>query len=154
MASLSYDEIFSDFLGSVTDYGLASIDIDDMYGLMTEYLHKALSLSYIRRLFSSISLDDTIQEITFEVTNVVDDAADIDFIKYILSKGMVVEWLKPQVRSKLNIAQFFGGKEQKFYAQSNHLSELRGLLEDTQLELRKAIRDRGYIYNPYLKEGK
>lgn len=154
MASLSYDEIFSDFLGSVTDYGLASVDIDDMYGLMTEYLHKTLSLSYVRRLFLSISLDDTIQEFTFELINTVDDDADIDFIKSILSKGMVVEWLKPQVRSKLNVAQMFGGKEQKFYAQSNHLSELRGLLEDTQLEMRKAIRDRGYIYNPYLKEDK
>jgi len=154
MASLSYDEIFSDFLGSVTDYGLASIDIDDMYGLMTEYLHKTLSLSYVRRLFSSISLDDTVQEFSFTVINTVDDDADVDFVKSILSKGMVVEWLKPQVRSKLNIAQMFGGKEQKFYAQSNHLSELRGLLEDTKLEMRKEIRDRGYIYNPYLKEDK
>lgn len=154
MASLSYDEIFSDFLGSVTDYGLASIDIDDMYGLMTEYLHKTLSLSYVRRLFSSVVLDDTVQQITFELVNAVDDTSDVDFIKSILSKGMVVEWLKPQVRSKLNIAQFFGGKEQKYYAQANHLSELRGLLEDTQLEMRKAIRDRGYIYNPYLKEDK
>jgi len=154
MASLSYDEIFSDFLGSVTDYGLASIDIDDMYGLMTEYLHKTLSLSYVRRLFSSISLDDTVQEFSFAVINAVDDDADVDFVKSILSKGMVVEWLKPQVRSKLNIAQMFGGKEQKFYAQSNHLSELRGLLEDTKLEMRKEIRDRGYIYNLYLKEDK
>ena len=128
MASLSYDEIFSDFLGSVTDYGLASIDIDDMYGLMTEYLHKTLSLSYVRRLLSSVSLDDTIQEITFEVAYPVDDTADIDFIKYILSKGMVIEWLKPQVRSRLNIAQFFGGKEQKYYSQAQHISELRGLL--------------------------
>ena len=153
MASLSYDEIFSDFLGSVTDYDLASVNIDDMYGLMTEYLHKTLSQSYVRRLFSSVSFDDVVQNFTFEMNNSVDDAADIDFTKYILSRGMVVEWLKPQVRSKVNIAQFFGGKEQKYYSQSQHLSELRGLLEDTQLEMRKAIRDRGYIYNPYL-EGK
>lgn len=153
MASLSYDEIFSDFLGSVTDYDLASINIDDMYGLMTEYLHKTLSQSYVRRLFSSIVFDDIVQMFTFEMTNSVDDAADLDFVRYILSKGMVVEWLKPQVRSKVNIAQFFGGKEQKWFSQAQHLSELRGLLEDTQLEMRKAIRDRGYIYNPYL-EGK
>ena len=153
MASLSYDEIFSDFLGSVTDYDLASVNIDDMYGLMTEYLHKTLSQSYVRRLFSSVSFDDVVQVFTFEMSNSVDDAADLDFTKYILSKGMVVEWLKPQVRSKVNIAQMFGGKEQKFYSQAQHLSELRGLLEDTQLEMRKAIRDRGYIYNPYL-EGK
>ena len=153
MASLSYDEIFSDFLGSVTDYDLASIDIDDMYGLMTEYLHKALSQSYVRRLFTSVNFDDVVQNLTFEMDNSVDDAADLDFVKYILSKGMVVEWLKPQVRSKVNIAQFFGGKEEKWFSQAQHLSELRGLLEDTQLEMRKAIRDRGYIYNPYL-EGK
>lgn len=153
MASLSYDEIFSDFLGSVTDYDLASIDIDDMYGLMTEYLHKALSQSYVRRLFASVNFDDVVQNLTFEMDNSVDDAADLDFVKYILSKGMVVEWLKPQVRSKVNIAQFFGGKEEKWFSQAQHLSELRGLLEDTQLEMRKAIRDRGYIYNPYL-EGK
>lgn len=153
MASLSYDEIFSDFLGSVTDYDLASVNIDDMYGLMTEYLHKTLSQSYVRRLFSSVSFNDAVQVFTFEMSNSVDDAADLDFTKYILSKGMVVEWLKPQVRSKVNIAQMFGGKEQKFYSQAQHLSELRGLLEDTQLEMRKAIRDRGYIYNPYL-EGK
>ena len=153
MASLSYDEIFSDFLGSVTDYELASINIDDMYGLMTEYLHKTLSQSYIRRLFSSVSFDDTIQVFTFEMANSVDNTADLDFTRYILSKGMVVEWLKPQVRSKTNIAQMFTGKEEKFYSQAQHLSELRGLLEDTKLELRKVIRDRGYIYNPYL-EGK
>lgn len=153
MASLSYDEIFSDFLGSVTDYDLASIKIDDMYGLMTEYLHKTLSQSYVRRLFSSITFDDIVQMFTFEMANSVDDEADLDFVRYILSKGMVVEWLKPQVRSKVNIAQFFGGKEQKWFSQAQHLSELRGLLEDTQLEMRKAIRDRGYIYNPYL-EGK
>ena len=153
MASLSYDEIFSDFLGSVTDYDLASINIDDMYGLMTEYLHKTLSQSYVRRLFSSIAFDDIVQMFTFEMANSVDDAADLDFTRYILSKGMIVEWLKPQVRSKVNIAQFFGGKEQKWFSQAQHLSELRGLLEDTKLEMRKAIRDRGYIYNPYL-EGK
>ena len=150
MASLSYDEIFSDFLGSVTDYELASISLDDMYGLMTEYLHKTLSQSYVRRLFSSVSFDDVIQILTFEMANSVDDASDLDFVKYILSRGMVVEWLKPQVRSKANIAQFFGGKEQKYYSQSQHLSEIRGLLQDTELELRKAIRDRGYIYNPCL----
>ena len=153
MASLSYDEIFSDFLGSVTDYDLASISLDDMYGLMTEYLHKALSQTYVRRLFSTVEFDDTLQILSFEMANVVDEAADLDFTRYILSKGMVIEWLKPLVRSKTNIAQMFSGKEEKFYSQAQHLSELRGLLDDTKAELRKTIRDRGYIYNPYL-EGK
>lgn len=152
MASLSYDEIFSDFLGSVTDYNLISMEQEDAYSLMTEYLHKSLSQSYIRRLFSSVELDDSSEEFTFEMSYTVDDDSDIDFTKNILSKGMVIEWLKPQVRSKLNIAQMFGGKETKWFSQSSHLAELRGMLEDTELELRKSIRDRGYIYNSYLEE--
>lgn len=152
MASLSYDEIFSDFLGNVTDYNIAAMEQDEAYSLMTEYLHKTLSQSYIRRLFSYIKFDDSIEEFTFEMSHVVDENSDIDFSKNILSKGMVVEWLKPQVRSKINISQFFGGKETKFYAQSSHVAELRGMLQDTELELRKAIRDRGYIYNSYLEE--
>lgn len=152
MTSLSYEEIFSDFLGSVTDYDFTSIDIDNAYGLMTEYLHKTLSQSYIRRLFSSLSMDDIIQTMSFEMKHEVDESTDLDFVRNILSKGMVVEWLKPQVRSKLNLAQFMGGKEQKWFSQAQHLSELRGLLEDTELELRKSIRDRGYIYNSYLEE--
>lgn len=152
MTSLSYDEIFSDFLGNVTDYNLVSMEQEDAYSLMTEYLHKTLSQSYVRRLFSSAELNDSSEEFSFEMENVVDENSDIDFTKNILSKGMVVEWLKPQVRSKLNIAQMFGGKEIKWFSQSSHLSELRGMLEDTELELRKTIRDRGYIYNPYLEE--
>lgn len=152
MTSLSYDKIFSDFLGSVTDYNLVSMEQEDAYSLMTEHLHKTLSQSYIRRLFSSIELNDSGEEITFEMSYVVDEDSDIDFVRNILSKGMVVEWLKPQVRSKINISQFFGGKETKFYAQSSHVAELRGMLQDTELELRKAIRDRGYIYNSYLEE--
>ena len=38
------------------------------------------------------------------------------------------------------------------YSQSNHLAEIRGLLEDAELDLRRTIRDRGYIYNSYLSE--
>ena len=151
MTSLSYEEIFSDFLGNVTDYDIASMEISEAYSMMTEYLHKALSNTYIRRLFSSIQYDDSIQIFEYELTNKVEDEQDSDFVKSIITKGMVIEWVKPQVRSKLNMAQMFGGKEQRFFSQSQHLSELRGLLEDTQLELRKEIRDRGYIYNPYLK---
>lgn len=151
MTSLSYEDIFSDFLGNVTDYNIAAMDTNEAYELMSEYLHKALSISYVRRLFKSIEFDDDILEMKYELFNSIDESSDLDFIKNIIAKGMVIEWVKPQVRSKLNIAQMFGGKEQKFYAQANHLSELRSLLEDTEIELRKEIRDRGYIYNPYLK---
>lgn len=154
MTSLSYDEVFDDFLGRVADYDFSKMDESTANYLMSEYLQKVLSRSYIRRLFSSISYDKEIHIIEFEIDNQVDDEADLEFVKTILSKGMVVEWLEPQVRNKVNISQFFGGKEQKYYSQSNHIAELRALLEDTERDLRREIRDRGYIYNPYLENTK
>lgn len=150
MTSLSYDEIFDDFLGRVADFDFSTMDESTANYLMAEYLQKVVSRPYIRRLFKSINADKEIHLIEFEMIDVVDEDSDLEFVKTILSKGMVVEWLEPQVRTKVNIAQFFGGKEQKYYSQSNHISELRGLLEDTEKELKSEIRDRGYIYNPYL----
>lgn len=37
------------------------------------------------------------------------------------------------------------------YAQSNHMAELRGIEEDAELEVRRMIRDRGFISNEYLE---
>lgn len=150
--TLSYEDIFSSFLGYVTDYNLASIDMQEANDLMCEWLRKAYSKPYLRRLFSSSTLDDEIQTLTFEMAFKYSDDIDLDFVVEILAKGMVVEWLQPQVKSKLMTAQMFGGKEQKFFSQSQHLSELRGLLEDITLEQRKMIRDRGYIDNQYLED--
>jgi len=150
MTSLSYDEVFDDFLGRVADFDFSTMDESTANYLMAEYLQKVVSRPYIRRLFKSISADKEIHLIEFEMVDVVDEDADLEFVKTILSKGMVVEWLEPQVRTKVNIAQFFGGKEQKYFSQSNHIAELRALLHDTEVELRGEIRDRGYIYNSYL----
>lgn len=150
--TLSYEEIFSRFLGYITDYSIASMNIDDAYDMMREWLRKAYSKPYLRRLFSSSVLDDEIQTLTYEMEHQVEDEEDKNFVTEALAKGMVIEWLQPQVKSKLMTQQMFGGKESKFYAQSNQLSELRGLLEDITLEQRKMIRDRGYFYNSYLED--
>ena len=154
MTSLSYDEVFDGFLEEMGDFDFSNMDESTANYLMSEYLQKVLSRPYIRRLFSSISYDKEIHLIEFEMADVVDEDADLEFVKTILSKGMVVEWLKPQVRNKVNTAQFFGGKEQEWFSQASHLKELRGLLEDTEISLRGEIRDRGYIYNPYLESTK
>lgn len=150
--TLSYDEIFSSFLGYITDYNIASMSMQEAYDMMVEWLRKSYSRPYTRRLFSSSVLDDEIQTLTFEMEYQKDEDMDKDFVIEVLSKGMVIEWLQPQVKSKLLTNQMFGGKEQKWFAQANQLDQLRGLLEDTKLEQRKMIRDRGYIYNSYLED--
>ena len=148
MTSVSYDEIFSNFLGSITDYDLqVNLSPSDSYGLMTEYLHKTVADQYVKHLFNSVALDDDVQMLTFEMANGDDD---IEFVVMAISKGMVYEWLHKEVRSRLNTAQFFGGKEQKYYSQAQHISELRGLQDDAFKEARRFIQDRGFISNSYL----
>lgn len=150
MSSITYQSVFEAFLGKVSDFDFVTLDENVVNEVLTEKLHTVVASSYIRRLFSSITLDDGAQEITYLIDTSVDEISDYEFVKEILAKGLVIEWLKPQVRSKVNISQFFATKEQKMFSQAQHLSEIRGLLEDTELELRKEIRDRGYIHNGYV----
>lgn len=146
----SYSQIYSCFLSKVTDYNFLNMSEEDMYDLMSTWLHNTLSLPYVRRLFTTLNADDVIMQLSFELKNVVDEASDFDFVLELIAKGMVVEWLEPQVNSVLNTSQMFGGKEQKFYSQSNHFKEIKDKLKEEKTELRKMIRDRGYIYNSYL----
>lgn len=150
MASVTYDVIFSLFLGSITDYKIASLEEKDATDLMKEYLHKALSASYVRRLFSSIALDDINNVMTYEVSFPTDVDADADFIANAIAKWMVYEWYHNQVNTTVNLAQFFGGSEQKFYSQQAHSSEARALEESAYKEARNFIGDRGWIHNSYL----
>ena len=150
MASITYNQIFSNFLGRIKDYALMSLDEDDAVVQMTEWLHKALAKSYIRRVFSSLTIDDDTQTIEFTMKTSTSDEEDSLFIEDVIAKSMVVEWLDPQLKRTSTLAQMFGGKEQKFYSQAAHLEELRNLYEDSRIEVRKMLRDRGYVYNPYL----
>lgn len=149
MTSIDYDDIFGYFLGYVHDCQLAAMSMNDAYAEMREWLHKAYSQPYINRLFKNAEMDDDLDEFTFDMAYSV-KGADDDFVVEVLATGMMIEWLKPQVRSKVNLSQYFGGKEGKFYSQANHIDQLRNTLEDAQIELKRIIRDRGFIHNDYL----
>ena len=152
MASLSYDEVFSEFLGNITDPVMAKLDENSAIEYLSEYLHKAVSPSYVRRLFSSIKLDDEVQQITYEMAKKIGDDADNDFVRTMLGKSMAVQWLNPQVNSRVNIAQMFTGSDFKFYSQASHISEIRGIKEDMEKDLQSYILSRGYVYNNYLED--
>lgn len=150
MSSINYDDIFGSFLSNVTDYKIATQDEDVTTEQLTEYLHKALGTPYIRTIFLSIVLDDDGSTLTYTMKH-PDPLGDDDFVLNMLGKAMVYEWVHPQVRKTSLIAQMFSGKEVKWYAQSNHMAELRGIEEDAELEVRRMIRDRGFISNEYLE---
>lgn len=148
---LSYDTIYSEFLSMIGDIEFLSLSESDAVALMGGWLKAALSNIRIQNLFESKSYDYEIQVLNFELRNKTDDQSDLDFVARVLATGMLIAWLQPKVTTTTNIHQMFSGKEQSFYAQANHLSQLRGLLSDTKLSLYKMIRDRGYAHNSYIE---
>ena len=148
---ISYQDIYSRFLQKIDDCELAQLPQVDVYEMMRGWLHSTLSRPYIRSLFSELEFKDDVLEMSCTLARSVDDSADTEFIIELAAMGMVVEWLEPRVKSTTNIAQMFGGKEQKFYAQSTHMAEIKSMLTDTRVELRKMVRDYGYIHNSYIE---
>ena len=147
---LSYSILFSRVLNKINDPKELSLDENDLLEIYTERLHSVVGKPRVRRLFSSISLDDEIQEMTFALNNSVDEESDKDFVLEILSLGMAIEWLQPQVDSIIHTSVMIGGKEEKKLL-DNHKNMI-DRLDNMKKEQNKMIRDYGYMYNSYIKE--
>ena len=145
-----YSDIISRFLLKVTDYKLPQIDEYLVNEMMAQWLHSTLSRPYIRRLFSSFSMDDDVEEIEYELKNSISDDEDQEFVEELLAEGLVVQWIRPQYRSVLNTQQLFSNSEQKYYSQAAHATELREMYKEAERGIRKMIRDRGTFYNEYI----
>ena len=145
-----FDEIFSRFMLKVTDYSFVEMEDDLVYDMMIGWMVSTLSKPYVRRIFSSLVVDEDLEEIEFELANPEDEQSDVDYAMEVIATGMVVEWVTPQVNSVINTQQMFSGKELSWYSQANHLAELQNLLKLSSSTLRKLIRDRGYYVNSYI----
>ena len=150
MASLDYNKIYSRLFSKIEAYDFLELPEDELNDFLCNWIHSASANPYVRRLFKSFNLDDEILTISYEMKYSVDEFSDEEFITEILTFGVVVAWLEPKINSINNIAQMFGSKEEKFYSQSQHLSELRGLVNDSRKQQRRMIADRGYAWNSYL----
>ena len=148
--TLSYSTLFSRVLNKINDPKELSLDENDLLEIYTERLHSVVGKPRVRRLFSSLSLDDEIQEMTFTLNNSVDEESDKDFVLEILSLGMAIEWLQPQVDSVIHTSVMIGGKEEKKVL-DNHKNMI-DRLDSMKKEQNKMIRDFGYMYNSYIKE--
>ena len=147
---LSYSTLFSRVLNKINDPKELSLDEKDLLEIYTERLHSVVGKPRVRRLFSTLSLDDEIQEMTFTLNNSVDEESDKDFVLEILSLGMAIEWLQPQVDSVIHTSVMIGGKEEKRVL-DNHKNMIERL-DSMKKEQNKMIRDYGYMYNSYIKE--
>lgn len=130
----SYTEIFIRFSQKITDYKLLELSDNDVHEMMRGWLFSAISK--FRRCENDLSLRD--DETEYFETDLNDTEIEI------LALLMVSEWLEPQVNSELFTSQFFGGKEEKFFAQSNHLDKLLSLSKSNKIASQKLMRDYGY----------
>ena len=137
--TLPYSTLFSRVLNKINDPKELSLDESDLLEIYTERLHSVVGKPRVRRLFSSLSLDDEIQEMTFTLNNSVDEESDKDFVLEILSLGMAIEWLQPQVDSVIHTSVMIGGKEEKKLL-DNHKNMI-DRLDSMKKEQNKMIRD-------------
>ena len=148
---MTYDEIFNRFYNLMDDPNFYKLPQDFAYDRMRSCLHDAASKPYIKKKFSQLKLDDRLLELTYSLNNPSDQWSDDNFVINIFAQYMVIGWLKPQVDNAINTARIIGGKEEK-NIQSNYKTNIERL-ESLERNLRKFIRDDGYINNSYISGG-
>ena len=148
---MTYEEIYSQFYSKETDPTFfKKYSRDEAYELMRNWLHSIVAVPYIRKCFSTITLDDEVLELTFELKNSIDEDSDNYFVKDIFAQGLVICWMQQKIDTAVNLASVIGGKEEKSIL--NNYKNNIARLKELRLELRKTIRDYGYIYNDYIGE--
>ena len=148
---MTYEEIYSQFFSKETDPTFfTKYSKDEAYDLMKEWLHSLVGIPYIKKCFSIITLDDELLELTFQLANPVDDDSDNYFVKDILSQGLVICWMQQKVDNIVNLSVVIGGKDEKTIL--NNYKNNMTRLEEMKIQLRKTIRDYGYINNSYIGE--
>ncbi len=147
-----FDSIYSRFYLRVEDYNIVGLEEKIVKEMMSGWMKSTLSKPYVRRLFETLMVDSDIEEIEYTLKFPVSEEEDQDFVEEIVALGMVVEWLSPKYHSTLNTSQFFSNNDLKYYSQANHMAEIKDMYHRAKNDLRKMIRDRGYIYNKYIIE--
>ena len=99
--------------------------------------------------FSTIQMNDTIQEITFELKNSVNEFADKEFVIKLLSLGMSIEWLRPKVDSVLYTSMYIGGKEEKILL--NNYKPMTERLKRLESQFSTLLSQYSYINNSYVR---
>lgn len=117
-----YSTLYNRALAQITDPLLAQLPEEDLENMLYGWLMDAI-VEPVVGIYDFSNRDDELKQFNFDIS-------ELD--QKILSIHMVRGWLAPQIRSVTLTSQVFGGKEEKFYAQSNQLAEMRNLDADLQ----------------------
>lgn len=133
----SYSTIYERFLNRTTDFNLAELDDHTRDEMLKGWLNSAIANV---RTSSDLSRNDQDEMFDHDLENL-----DIE----LLAMGMTVAWLDQTLNSTELTLMMIGGKEEKFYSQSNQIAELRALRADTLREMRQLHTYNTYLNNSY-----
>lgn len=137
-----YEKIYNRFSQKITDFNLTEVDDYSLDEMLQSWLNS--SIVRIRKCQHDLSKrDDKIQE--FE-----EDLSDLEI--ELLAMGMVDSWVSQYLQSTELVSQFIGGKEEKFYAQSSHIAELRAVKEQNILEMNRLHNYFTYTNSSYFND--
>lgn len=143
---MKYEEIYSRSYMKKYDPSFYD-DKEFAYETMKEWLHEIVTFPYVRKIFSRIELNDDLEELTFALTNSIDESSDDDFVKKLFTDGFVICWMRLKIDSVLNLSVIIGGKDEK-KIQSNYKSNIERL-DSLEIKLKKYIRDYEYSNGTY-----
>lgn len=130
-----FSEVYERAASKIEDPDLALLSEEDLEDMFHGWLVSAIA--QFRKCKNDLSNRDE-ENKQFNI-----DLLDVE--KEILAILVARQWLMPQLNSVLLTKQVFADKEQKYYSQAQHLSELMALDESLKLEAQKLSRD--YTYN-------
>ena len=138
----SYEKIYNRFGQKMTDFNLADVDDYSLSEMLLGWLNS--SVVRIRKCEHDLSLRDD------EMLEFTEDLSDLEV--ELLAMGMLDAWLSQYLNSTENVLQFIGGKEEKYYSQASHISEVRTLREQNLLEMNRLHNYYTYTNNSYFND--
>ena len=135
----SYETVYNRFVQKITDFNILDLDDYSLDNMLDGWLKSAIVRT--RKCEHDLSLrDDVLQEFSEDLTDL-----EIE----LLALGMVDAWVTPMLNSTELTLQFLGGKEEKFYSQSQQLAELRNIKKENSLEMNRLHNYYTYTNNSY-----
>ena len=134
-----YSTLYERALAQITDPLLVQLPEEDLENMLHDWLMDAIVEPVVGK-YDFADRDEELKQFNFDIS---------ERDQKILSIHMVRGWLAPQIRSVTLTSQVFGGKEEKFYAQSNQLAEMRNLDADLQRQADLLFCRGTYLNNEY-----
>lgn len=135
----SYETLYNRALAQITDPLLVQIPEEDFENMLHDWLMNAIVEPVVGE-YDFSDRNEELKQFNFDIS---------DRDQKIIAIHMVRGWLAPQIASVTLTAQVYSGKETKYYAQANHLSEMRALDADLQRQADLLFCRGTYLNNTY-----